>query len=202
MKKTLFLIAAGIMMIATAHAQNSVVEAEQHQQETKAEKFLKECDFYRTDTYVEMEESGIRAWAKVTTNLVTNEKIGYCYFMTESKEALAMFTGGAAGGSSKPLGYLDMDEIDDMIKALNKLVEISKQKNPNEYSVDFITKAGINIHYNSEDNKVVYSKKWYYVNEYGVKGYYTIYSPTASIKAVTKTITMLEKAKTIINQNL
>ena len=49
---------------------------------------------------------------------------------------------------------------------------------------------------------MIYSKVWHYVNEYGVKGSYRISSPNATIKAVTKTITMLEKAKFIINHNL
>ena len=213
MKKVLFFVVAGLFTLTATYAQNSSAEIEQIYEETKAEKFLRECHFYRTDTYIEMEESGIRAWAKVATNLETNQKIGFCYFMTESKMAgaiAASITASAVTGKSvtfegtpsRPLGYLDMDEIDDMITALNKIVELTKEHNPNKYTVSYITKSGIDIFYDNEENKVIYSKVWHYVNEYGVKGSYRISSPNATIKAVTKTITMLEKAKFIINHNL
>ena len=143
MKKVLFFVVAGLFTLTATYAQNSSAEIEQIYEETKAEKFLRECHFYRTDTYIEMEESGIRAWAKVATNLETNQKIGFCYFMTESKMAgaiAASITASAVTGKSvtfegtpsRPLGYLDMDEIDDMITALNKIVELTKEHNPNK----------------------------------------------------------------------
>lgn len=202
MKKLLFVLVSALSLIFSVNAQNSAVEADAMNNVTKAEKFLKESTFYREDTYVEMEETGIRAWAKVATDLKTGKKIGYCYFMTESKLALAMFTQGTEGGASQPLGYLDMDEIDDMIKALKKIVEITRTKSPNDYSINYITKSGIDVFYDSEEKKVTYSKEWSYVNQYGVRGTYRITSPVASINAVKKTIAMLEQAKIIINQNL
>lgn len=212
MKKYLMIIAASLFLMNNALAQNSTVEAIEY--DTEAEKFINEVSFLRVDTYLEMEEDGIEAWARVATDLTSNKKIGYCYFMTESKQAgaawaaigSAIATKGAASysydGSSKPLGYLDMNQLDDMITALNSIVAITKTKTPNKYTLTFNTVNGITITYNSEENNVVYSKKWYYINEYGVKTSFWVTSPSASMKAVTEAIKMLEKAKTIINQNL
>lgn len=202
MKKILFILITTLTVMLPVRAQNSAVESEVLESQTKAEKFLKECSFYREDTFIEMEEEGLRAWAKVATNLVTNEKIGYCYFMTESKEALANFTGGLAGGSSQPLGYLDIDEIDDMINALRKIVDIASSNSSNEYTVNYITKTGIDVRYDSKEKKVTYSKTWKYINQYGVESTSTISSPDASIKSIQKTISMLTKATIILNHNL
>ena len=213
MKKALFIIAAASLFIAsTAYSQNSSAEMAQRIYESKAERFIKDCHFYRIDTYVEMEEGGLRAWVKVATNLETNQKIGFCYFETENKMTEAALASSAAtivtnspinfDGSSKPLGYLDVDEIDDLAAALNKIIELTKEHNPNKYSVSYISKSGIDIFYNNEDNKIVYSKVWHATNENGVNYSYRITSPVVSIKAVTKTLKMLEKAKIIINHNI
>lgn len=189
--KKLFLFLATLMVCGLINAQNSAAEVIENSKETKAEKFLRESTLYREDRYIKLWESGINAEAKIATDLMTNKKIGYCYFETEEQE---------------PLGYLDMDEIDDMILALNKMLEDTKiKKDVQEYTIKFSTISGINVEFKrtiTGAQKVFYSKEWYYINEYGVNTRVTLTSKPVSIKSLAKTVEMLEKAKKVINDNL
>ena len=212
MKKTLFIIAAGIMMIATAQAQNSTIEA--IQQLTKTEQFINSCSFYKTEKLIELKEGGLYVTAMVLTDLQTNKKIGAMYFesKTDGKKMATGVIGTALGvkGSEdtmndagpKPLGYLDLDNIDDLISSLNAIVESTKQKSDVPYVISYITKGCINVTYNSESEKVIFSREWNSINRFGTPITGTISSPEVSIKSVVKTIDTLEKAKNIINQNL
>lgn len=200
--KKLFLVLAISMVVGLAYAQNTAAESEEEKELTKAEQFLKGASLYREDTYVKFKEDGITAYVKVATDLLTNQKIGYCYFETEVDRSLKFLSLGAAG-DPEPLGYLDMDEIDDMILALNKIIEDTKvKKDVKYYQINYSTKSGINVHYNTEDKKVYYYKKWSYTNQYGVSGTFKMVSPPATLKSLAKTVKMLEKAQTIINQNI
>ena len=200
--KKLFIILTTLMMCGIANAQNSEAESIELNKETKAEKFLREASLLREDTYVKLKEDGITAYVKVATDLITNQKIGYCYFETEVDRTAKFFSGGL-DGEPEPLGYLDLEEIDDMILALSKIVEDTKvKKDVKYYTINYTTSSGINLHYNTIDRKVFYIKKWAYVNDYGVRGTYQLKSPPATLKSLTRTIAMLEKAKTIINQNI
>lgn len=189
--KKLFLFLTTLMVCGLINAQNSTAEVIENTKETKAEKFLRESNLYREDTYIKLWEDGIIAEAKVATDLITNKKIGYCYFETEDYESL---------------GFLDLDEIDDMILALNKILEDTKVKKDVEtYSIKFSTQSGINVEFGRARNgaqKVFYSKEWYYINQYGVYKKYTLTSQPVSLKSLAKTVEMLEKAKKIINDNL
>ena len=208
MKKNLLIIATCILFAGNVIAQNSAVEAAL-QFETKAEKFIKACDFYKTTTYSDMEEDGLKIYAQVFENLKNHKKLGAIYFETESDKAkaamMAVLTGGATSaddGSPKPLGYLDIDEVDDLLSALNAIVAETKVKSKEKFTISYMTHGGINVVYNKDNNECRYFKEWNTVNKYGTRVQYVVYSKAVSIKAVTKTITMLEKAKTIINQNL
>jgi hypothetical protein len=200
--KKLFLSLVVLMICGFASAQNSATESKELYKETKAEKFLRESSLYREDTYIKLKEDGITAYVKVATNLITNQKIGYCYFETEADKGALFLTGGVAG-APEPLGYLDMEEIDDMILALNKILEDTKlKKDVKSYSISFTTESGINVYYDTIEKKVFYGKKWNYTNQYGVERTYTLWSPPASLRSLSKTVLMLEKAKKVINDNL
>lgn len=196
--KKLFIILTTLMMCGIANAQNSEAEST-FVKETKAEKFIREASLFREDTHLKMYEDGITAYVKVATDLITNQKIGYCYFETEAEKWFA--TAGQEGGP-EPLGYLDLEQIDDMILALTKILENSKIKSAvKDYFISYTTESGINIYYNGNKG-VYYSKKFYYTNEVGIQRCYELQSPKAKLKSITNTIAMLEKAKIIINQNI
>ncbi len=196
--KKLFIILTTLMMCGVANAQNSEAEST-FIKETKAEKFLRKATLYREDTHLTMYEDGITAYVKVATDLITNEKIGYCYFETEAEK---WFAREGEEGAAEPLGYLDLEQIDDMILALEKILENTKIKSKvRDYFISYRTESGINVHYNGKKG-VYYSKKFYYINENGIERCYELESPKAALKSLTKTIDMLEKAKTIINQNI
>lgn len=203
--KKLFLFLTTLMVCGLINAQNSTAEVIENTKETKAEKFLRESSLYREDTYIKLEEDGVTAYVKVATDLITNKKIGYCYFETEADRATQFFTGGN-DGHPEPLGYLDMEQIDDMILAINKIIEESKiKKEVKNFQIKYTTKSGINIHYGRAINggsSVYYSKEWYYINQYGISRNITLTSPPASLQSLAKTVEMLEKAKKIINDNL
>lgn len=201
--KKLFLFLSMLIVCGLASAQNTATESQElTNKETKAEQFLKKSTLFREDTFIKMHVDGVTAYVKVATDLVTNQKIGYCYFETEADRSALFFTGGKEG-EPESLGYLDVEEIDDMILAINKILEDSKvKKDVKYYRINYTTESGINIRYSTEDRKVYYSKEWYYTNSYGITRSYTLYSPSASLKSLSKTVAMLEKAKKIINDNL
>lgn len=200
--KKLFLFLSMLIVCGLASAQNTATESLEMTNETKAERFLRNSSLYREDTFIKLKEDGVTAYVKVATDLMTNQKIGYCYFETEADRAALLFTGGKEG-EPESLGYLDMDEIDDMILALKKIIEDSKVKREVKYSqISYTTKSGININCDLKEQRVYYSKEWYYTNSYGVTRSYTLSSPEASLKSLTRTVAMLEKAKKIINDNI
>lgn len=199
-------------MIVSAQAQNSNVEI--NQQVSKTEQFINSCSFYKTESFLELKDGGLYVTAMVITNLKTNAKIGTMFFQTkvDGKKLAAGITGtilGAQGSGQvlddagpKSLGYLDMDEIDDLINALSRILEATKEKHDVPYVISYVTKSGIDVTYNSESDKAIFSRDWHSINRYGAPIEGTVISPEVSPKLIAKTITTLEKAKTIINQNL
>ena len=152
--------------------------------------------------------------ATVITNLENNQKIGTMAFKTKvdgGKLAVGIF-GSMAGqkGSDKAiedagpkeLGYLDMDEIDDLIKALKTIIASTKEKSNVPYYINYVSNGGINVVYSSADEKVVFSREWNTVNRFGTPIVGVVYSPQISLKSVAKTIDTLESAKSVINENL
>ncbi|MBR5853206.1 MAG: hypothetical protein IKY74_03290 [Alistipes sp.] len=112
MKKTFLLIIACLFAFATAQAQSSDVEAAT--QLTKAEQFKTKNKFLKETTIYEDKKSGIKLYAKLFTDLKSGDKLVALEFwptMFGQKVAAAL-------GVPAPLGYLDMDQIDDMLLAL------------------------------------------------------------------------------------
>lgn len=214
MKKTLFIFAVGLLMMTSAQAQNSQAEAEVAQQLTKTEKFVNSCLFYKSEDVLELKEGGLYVTATIITNLETNEKIGTMAFKTkvDGGKLAAGILGSISGekGSDKvmedagpkELGYLDMDEIDGLIKALKGIIASTKEKSDFPYYINYITNGGINVIYSSEEEKVVFSREWNTVNRFGTPVVGTVYSPQVSLKSVAKTIDTLEKAKQAISANM
>ena len=115
------------MMVSTAVSKSlPLFKTSRSNKETKAEQFLRKSTLFREDTFIKMHVDGVTAYVKVATDLVTNQKIGYCYFETEADRSALFFTGGKEG-EPESLGYLDVEEIDDMILAINKILEDKSQ---------------------------------------------------------------------------
>ena len=74
--------------------------------ESLDEEFVVECaydhlmsrctsiDFDKDTDFIKLKEDGVTAYVKVATDLMTNQKIGYCYFETEADRSALFFTGG------------------------------------------------------------------------------------------------------------
>ena len=147
MKKTLFIFAVGLLMMTSAQAQNS--QAEVAQQLTKTEKFINSCLFYKSEDVLELKEGGLYVTATIITNLETNEKIGTMAFRTkvDGGKLAAGILGSMTGqkgldkvmedAGPKELGYLDMDEIDGLIKALKGIIASTKEKSDFPYYINY-----------------------------------------------------------------
>ena len=157
MKKYSILIVAILFYASSVIAQNSAVESTQFQ--TKAEAFINECLYFKTDTYLKMWHGDLNVYAEVVTDIKTGKKIGYLRFETETN---------ATPGSVRSLGYLDLDEISDFLKALNGVVETQKEKKSAQtFSIQYITHGGIDFCFSSGNQEIYFSKEWNFINRFG-----------------------------------
>lgn len=85
MKKTILAFVMCTLFIGGAFAQNSAIEVAQ--QETLAEKFIKNSIFYKELELTSYSDNGLEIYGKVFTDLKTNKKMAAIQFYTESKVA-------------------------------------------------------------------------------------------------------------------
>ena len=189
MKKTLFLIAAGIMMIATAQAQNSVVEAEQQFKQTKIEQFLKTNHYIKQETVYVIKQDNFVMRPVVLTNLLTGEKIA------------GVECGAFSKDSKATLGFYDFEEIDDVVKVLDDILALSKTKlTYKETYIQWTSLSGIEIHYDAKAKETWFRKKWKYINQYGVVTEYYQSTDDTNIGAVADIRKDLLHAKTLLEE--
>lgn len=137
--------------------------------QTEAEKFLNNCSFIKEENVSKYINNGLEIYGKVFTDLSTGNKIAALEFYTQNKEALAGFANfmaAASGvntapidGSAKPLGYLDMSEVSDLLKALQKIVDMSETKATFDYTISYTAKGGIDVFYDSVEKKIGFSEE-------------------------------------------
>lgn len=197
MKKiSLFIILGILFMGNVCYSQNSDVEVAEYENkyETKAELFINNCFYSKTETFNKAWQGDLNFYAKVTTNLITQEKVGYIFFETET---------GTYGAASS-LGYLDMDEVDDLLRALNGVLEVSKEKSEaKSYVINYVTHGGLDFtFYFDKNGKIVISKEWNYINRYGTKVSSRVTNESMSTKDMVKFISELEKTRSIVLENL
>ena len=105
-------------------------------------------------------------------------------------------------GSAKPLGYLDMPEVSDLLKALQKIADISETKATFEHTISYTAKSGIDVFYDSVVNKLVFQKKWYSTNAYGVQSANYAAGTAITLKKVAKRVSAIEDAQNLANSQL
>ena len=203
MKKAFLLIVACTFALVSAHAQTSEVEAKS--QLTKAEQFKANNSFVKETTIYEDKQSGMKLYAKLFTDLNSGEQLAALEFWPTVGSKLL------TGGLVTPLGYLDMDQIDDLLLALETiLTEYNNAGKRDSYSITYTAPGGIDVYFLRDINTglsiqgvVVFRKKWFHLNEYGVQTCsYSEASTSCAIKDLPKLITVIKEAQTIANQSL
>lgn len=172
MKKYLFLV---LMVCCTSVmlAQNSEIEA--NISATEVEGFINECNFSKTEILSKYSDNGVEIYPFIITDLVSGKRMGGVQLLTESKLFLAAlnkaFTGNADvdDGTPKPLGYLDLSEVNDFIKVLEQVQTLSKEKATYNFTIQYASKSGIGVYYDKEQNQVQITKKWISTNAFGVR---------------------------------
>ncbi len=198
MKKTFLLIAACVFACASAQAQSSEVEVAT--QLTKAEQFkernslIKEAEIYN---YV---EGGVRVYVKLFTDLNSGDKLAALEFVSKSMWEAE---------NNQPLGYLDMDHVDDLILVLEKILEESKSSSRGDnYTITYTTPSGIDVcfatHLGGEATKtLIMRKKWFVTDDYGVQtAKYSSAYDKLSVMRLPKFISSIKEAKQIALQAL
>lgn len=197
MKKSLILIVACIFAFATVHAQNSEVETAT--QLTKAEQFLAKTSLVKKETVYKHQGGGLKILARVFTDMKTGEKIAALEFQPSSGAQLL------ANGLAGHLGYLDMENVDDLLLALETiLAETNSSSKKDEYTLTYTAPGGIDVSYFLEggilNGTLYFRRKSYYINEFGVRTEYTAGSTASDIKTLPKLIDDIKESKRIALQ--
>lgn len=179
------------LLVCNINAQNTDVEIAM--QETKTEVFLKNCSFVRSDQVARFYSGGgVMIDVTMYTDIESNEKIGTIEF----------WYGGFF------LGYLDMEHASDLITALEYTLDASNNSDKtSHFSIDYTAPGGINFIYGSHANGffipkpgLSLRKKWYSVNEYGVRT--VSYSKTGflEVKEIEKLISIIKESQITIEK--
>ena len=223
MKKTFLVMATLLLSYMGVNAQQSEVELAN--QETKTEQFLKECSFVREDQITSYVGKGLEVYGKIFTDLKSGAQIAAIEFYTQKQVAAGMALNAASalsGGSgnvvsneemaAKPLGYLDMDNVDDLIMALEQILAMANNASKKDaYSISYTAPGGIDVYFSQGikdpwgvkgDASVFFRKKWYGTNEYGTRT--AQYTETKSIKVenLAKIIPVVKETKMIAEREL
>lgn len=195
MKKAFILIVACTFAFVSANAQTSAVEAVS--QTTKTEQFKNNCSFLKETVIGEFKEGGVRIVTMLYTDLKTGDELVGMEFMTY---------GTLLNGIEAPenLGYLDFEQIDDLIFALERILEESKSTDKKDLcAIHYTTASGIDVHYYSIKGAqyIGFRKRWLTTNEFGVQGYaYTQNPPFMSIGKLKNLISEIKESQTIGKQ--
>lgn len=194
MKKAFLLIVACTFTFVSAHAQSSNVEA--ISQTTKAEQFKTNCSFLKETLISDFKEGGVRILTILYTDLKTGDQLVGLEFQS--------YATLLSNGGGEILGYLDTDQVDDFILALEKIVEESKvDGKKDQCAIHYITPSGIDVHYYSLKGVqyVGFRKRWLTTNEFGVQSYtYTQNPPVMGIGKLNELIDEIKEAQTISKQ--
>lgn len=198
------MVACTFAFVST-HAQTSAVVATA--QLTKAEQFKANNSFVKETTIYEDKQSGMKLYAKLFTDLNSGEQLAALeIWPTVGKSMLA--------GSliQTPLGYLDMDQIDDLLLALETILTESQNTDSKEKcNITYTAPGGIDVFFTNTavaspfgtPGLVVFRKKWYHLNEYGVQTIsYSEATTDCAIKSLPKLIAAIKEAQTVANQSL
>ena len=201
MKKTILLIVACTFAFISAFAQNSEVET--INQLTKAEMFKTENSLIKEAEIYKATEGSMKMYAKLFTDLKTGEQLAALEFHPST--GLKILTGGIV----QPLGYLDMDKVDDLILALEKMLEEHNNAGKKDnFTISYTAPGGIDAYFATDfpgqpTSVVIFRKKWYSINEYGTRTCnYSDGLIMVSVKFLPKLIAEIKEAQIIANQAL
>ena len=203
MKKSFILIVACIFTFATVQAQSSEVEATTKL--TKAEQFKAKSDFIKEDLIYKYQGQGVRLFAKLFVDLKTGEQLTALEFYPSAGQQIM---NSMLGVVSAPLGYLDMDAIDDLLLALETIVEIDKTSSKqDEFSVTYITPSGIDVFFNRYEGNAygtcTLRKKWYSIDDYGMQTVnYSEGWISIAVTALPKLISSIREAQIVCEKEL
>lgn len=149
MKKSIILIAMCIFTFISAQAQSSEVEIKS--QVTKADQFKTDNNFIKESEIYKNNINLFKVFVKLFTDLKSGEQL-----------VALEFPG---------LGYLDMDQVDDFILALETILNEYKSSNKKDkYTISYTTSNGIDVFYNDVAKPMLtFRKKWFVVDDYGVQ---------------------------------
>lgn len=192
MKKTFLLIVACVFAFATVQAQSSEVEATT--QLTKAEQFKAKNSFIKEETLYHR-NLGLTVYAQLFTDLKSGEQLITFMFY----------------GITGPLGYLDFEEVDNLLLALETILnESNNSSKKDNYSISYTAPGGIDVYFTTEGlvglssrYGLRFSKKWYIIDDYGMRT--SKYSQEVAILPITalpNVIAAIKEAKAIANQAL
>lgn len=206
MKRTLLLIVACVFAIASAHAQSYEVEATT--QLTKAEQFKMKNSFIKETTIYEDKKSGMKLYAKLFTDLKSGDQLVALEFWPTFMGQKAL----AAIGVKAPLGYLDMDKVDDLLLALDTILnEHNNAAKSDSFTITYTAPGGIDLFFTTElttsafggPGTIIFRKKWFKSNEYGEQtAVYSESTTMCSIANLPKLISCIKEAQTIAKQSL
>ena len=196
MKKTFLLIVACVFAFATVQAQSSEVEATT--QQTKAEQFKQKNSFVKEET-IYRKFSGVDVCTQLFTDLKSGEQL-----------IAFLFYGVAFNGPKPQLGYLDFEEVDDLLLALETILnESNNSSKQDNYSISYTTPSGIDVYFTTESfvglsgHAIRFSKKWYVIDDYGIlTSKYSQDSSIIPVKLLSNVIATIKEAKAIANQAL
>lgn len=225
MKKVFLAVALTTLLLCNTNAQNSEIEAAM--QETKAEQFLKEHSFVREDQITSYVGKGVEIYAKIFTDLTSGKRIAALEFYTQNQVAAGTAMNIAASLASdgksaqvvseedmaaKPLGYLDMDNVQDLITALENIVLTANNASKKDvFSISYTAPGGIDVYFSQGikdmwgikgDASVIFRKKWYGINEFGVRSVQYTRTKGIKIENIAKLIPIIKDAKMIAEKEL
>ena len=197
MKKAFLLVVACAFTFVSAQAQSSEVEAVS--QTTKTEQFKTNCSFLKETLIGEFREGGVQILTILYTDLKTgNELVGLEF------RSYATLLNGV--GIPESLGYLDADQVNDFLLALETMLDETNNAGKKEQSaISYTAPSGIDAHSYSLNGVqyVGFRKKWITTNEFGVRQYtYTQNPPFMTINKLAKLISSIKEAQTIAEQYL
>lgn len=201
MKKLLILITTCFFAIISIQAQSSEVEAST--QLTKAEQFKTNNSFIKEELIYKDDIFSVKIKAKLFTDLKTGEQLAALEFSAST--AVKVLSGGA----DAPLGYIDMDQIDDLLLALETILETHNNSSKKDnYSISYTSNGGIDVTFMTNFPGqtapiLLLRKKWHAIDDYGVlTAKYTESINIIPVSSLPKFISSIKEAQIIAQQSL
>lgn len=199
--KKVFLLIVSCIFVFSAYSQDSEVEAVNKL--TKAEQFMKDNSFIKEIEFYKETEQGIKMYAKLFVDLISGEKLAALEFHP------SLLVKALSNGLAQPLGYLDMEQVDDLLLALETIQKEANDKGKKDkFTITYTAPGGVDILYVTDypgqiTPIVLLRRKYYSTDAYGRTT--AMYSEAASIlpiKGLPKFISSVREAQMIANQSL